>query len=79
MYAFSLQSIMIVPFEPPGVANSPPKDKDRAVELKPGTLSLTIIVIDRLDRRPPKSRHSWGSIRIHDVIVNTIDNRHNIF
>jgi len=46
--------------EPPGIANSPPpKDKDRALEFKPGTLSFTINVIDRLDRRPRK-RHSWG-------------------
>jgi len=51
---------MLPKTEPPGVANSPPEDKNIEFEIKPGALSLTIIVIDRLDRRPPKSRHSWG-------------------
>jgi hypothetical protein len=38
----------------------PPEKKGTALELKPGTLSLAITVVDRLDRRPPKGRHSWG-------------------
>jgi hypothetical protein len=38
-------------------SQTPPKDEEKALELKPGALSLMIIVIDRLDRRLPKGGH----------------------